>query len=75
MAYDQIGVLPDRRADYHAALIAMTLANSFRGKNDRVYTLEDFLIRFGPEAQPDLSTESVVELFRAFGVMPTYRKH
>ncbi len=36
----------DRRADYHAALVGVLIANQWRGKGDPEVKLEDLLLEF-----------------------------
>lgn len=40
------------RADYRAALVAQVIANVNRGKRQKAFTVEDFLLKFDDEAKP-----------------------
>jgi hypothetical protein len=45
----------ETRADYRAASIATMIANVHRGKDQRAYKLEDFVLKFGekPKQTPE----------------------
>lgn len=47
MAYHSRSPIGPERADLRAALIAQTMANAWRGKNQRAYKLDDFVLKFG----------------------------
>lgn len=47
MAYARRSPFNGRRGDYQAALVAATVANVHRGKNQAAYTVEKFLLEFG----------------------------
>lgn len=52
MAYERAtGTLGQERDDVLAALVAQTVANVMRGKKQRAYKLDDFLIRWGTKAK------------------------
>lgn len=44
--FEQLEPFGDLRADYHAAQIATMIANVNRGKDQKPYKIEDFLIKF-----------------------------
>ena len=49
--YYKVEPFGEKRADLRAALIACVIANANRGKNSRVFKVEDFMLRFGPPKQ------------------------
>lgn len=54
MAFDQLEPFGEPRADMRAALVCATTANSRRGRDDRPFGLDDFMLGpFGPEAQDE----------------------
>jgi len=51
MVYEQIiGPLGPQRGDFHAAEIALTVANSNRGKKGRKLKLTDFLLKWSEKS-------------------------
>lgn len=53
IAYERIeGPLGGARGDYHAALVASTVANSNRGKG-KAHKLSDFLLKWGGKKSVD----------------------
>jgi hypothetical protein len=44
------------RADFRTASIVQVIANVNRGKGQKAYTLEDFLLKFNAEPQPRRQT-------------------
>ena len=63
MAFDRLSPIGPERADWHAALIAVTLANAWRGKGQRAYRLEEFLPQFGPK-RPQRSAAELEMMMR-----------
>lgn len=57
-----------RRGDYHAALVAATVANVFRGKGGRPLKPEDFLLRFDGGGRRALSPEEMVRVVEQWNV-------
>lgn len=53
--YDSLEPFGELRADYRAATIACVIANVNRGKGQKAFTLEDFVLKFG-EAAPKKQT-------------------
>lgn len=49
-AYAQLEPFDERRADYRAASIVTMLANLHRGKDQKAYSLEDFVLKFSEQA-------------------------
>jgi len=47
--YDTLAPFGDERADLRAGVVAATMANAWRGKNQRAFAPADFLLRFEPE--------------------------
>jgi len=46
LAYDRISPIGPERQDWHAALLASTFANAFRGKNRAPFRIKDFMPQF-----------------------------
>lgn len=46
MVYEQVEPFGDRRGDFQAALICMTLANRLRNKDEQPFKMQDFLLDF-----------------------------
>lgn len=69
MAYAELEPFGERRADVRAAEIAWVMANLWRGKNQKPYELEDFLLAAGPERGGELTPEeSLAAVKAAFGL-------
>lgn len=56
----------DRRADVHAAMIAATVANAFRGKNTRPARISDFLRIFDITPRAPKSPQHLKMIREAF---------
>ena len=50
-AFYQIEPFGEERADLRSAIIACTMANAWRGKNQRAFKLTDFMPNFEPPKQ------------------------
>lgn len=55
-AYEALEPFGELRADYRAASIACVIANINRAKNQKPFTLQDFLLKFGSEEAPKKQT-------------------
>lgn len=62
MAYSQVEPFGEERADLRAALVAMTMANLWRGKDSKAFKLEDFVLKFGGPKEP-LTPEQQLRAF------------
>lgn len=49
LAYDRVDPFGETRADLRAAMIASVIANANRGKSQRAFKVEDFLLDFSGE--------------------------
>lgn len=69
MAYEKVaGPLGGARGDFHAALIASTLLNVNRGKNDAVVNISDCMPNWDPRPQTDDEMEAIArQLNKALG--------
>lgn len=47
MAYARLNPFGEERKDMRAAMVSMTMANIWRGKNRRAFKLTDFMPKFG----------------------------
>jgi hypothetical protein len=47
MAYAEADPFTEQRADWRAAMVASTVANAFRGKQQRSFQPSDFMPKFG----------------------------
>lgn len=70
--YDEYDPFGNKRGDLQAAIVASTVYNMLRGKDDKVASLDDFMVKFDPEKEKNgQSWESqlaMVELLNiAFG--------
>jgi len=52
-AYSQVEPFGEGRADLRAAEVAWTMANLWRGKNQKAYRLADFVLAAGPEPEDE----------------------
>jgi len=43
LAFDRISPIGDERGDIHASIVASTMANIHRGKNQKPYAIKDFM--------------------------------
>jgi hypothetical protein len=62
MAFYRLEPYGEERADLRAGIIASTIANANRGKNQKVFKPSDFIARFDPpdeEAEAALMIEKV----------------
>ncbi|MCR4301789.1 MAG: DUF4035 domain-containing protein [Sulfuricaulis sp.] len=50
VSYMRLHPIGERRADYRAASVCAVIANVNRGKDQKPFTVEDFLLKFGEEA-------------------------
>lgn len=67
MAYERLtGPLGPARGDYHAALVAATIANANRPKGRKAAQLRDFLIRWdkGRRKTPEELWQAAMAAFR-----------
>jgi len=70
--YYELEPFNEERADYRAASICATLANVNRGKNQRPYKTEDFLLRFGDrgeEERPKQTRQQQWEMLKLLAAM------
>lgn len=67
MAYNSISPVGMARADQRAALIACTLANIHRGKNQQPQKIRDFMLY--PEPKPKQSLASMQASMQRFAKM------
>jgi len=63
MAYAKIEPFGEKRADLRSAIIACTMANAWRGKNQKPLKPADFMPRFEPP--PEQSAEQMKMLLRS----------
>lgn len=63
MAYDRLEPFGEWRADVRSALVAMVMANAWRGKDQKAFTVDDFLIKFDAEAKPAQTVEQQMKMF------------
>lgn len=69
--YAQLEPFSEARADYRAASIVQILANIHRGEKQKLYTLEDFVLKFGeaesaaPKRQTWQEQKSVFQVLAA----------
>ena len=73
MAYAHVEPFGEERADYRAALVAMTVANAFRSRPEP-YKLKEFLLTFGQPAEAD-PADQLEELRRRFRAAAVKEKH
>lgn len=66
-AYAELEPFDERRADYRTASIVQTIANVNRGKNQKPYTLEEMLLKFGE--QPKKRQQSPEEQMRILNLL------
>ena len=67
MAYSHLEPFGEERADLRSALVAVTVANAFRGRKEP-YKLRDFLLTFGeepPDIDPAVAIDELRMRFRA----------
>jgi hypothetical protein len=72
MVFAKLEPFGERQADLRAAIVAATIANANRGKNQKAFKVEDFMPRLGDdeeEREPDWESmlERVRGLNAAFG--------
>lgn len=54
----------DVRADLRSAIIACVMANAWRGKNTKVFTVEDFMPKFKSERKKQQTPEEMANILR-----------
>jgi hypothetical protein len=52
MLYAQLELFGEERADLRAGIVAATVANVHRGKDDKALTPQDFMPRFEEQPEP-----------------------
>lgn len=57
-AYKRLNPFREVRADYRAASIVQVIANVNRGRNQKAYTLQDFLLKFEGVERPPLRRQT-----------------
>lgn len=69
MELEPFTVDPELRADYRIASIVQVIANVNRGKGQRPYTLQDFLLKFNEPPQRHRQTPEEQEaILRAIAI-------
>jgi hypothetical protein len=63
MAYERLEPFGEWRADLRAALVAMVMANAWRGKDQKAFTIEDFMLKFDGEPKRDQTVEDQLRMF------------
>jgi hypothetical protein len=63
MAFSQVEPFGEERADIRSAIIACTMANAWRGKNQKPFSISDFLPKFDPPKQ-----QTIDDMKRALGM-------
>jgi hypothetical protein len=71
-AFDEVEPIGEPHADTRAAMLAMVIANGLlRGKHQRAYELDDFMLEFGErktrQLSPDAFAEKLIALTKAMG--------
>lgn len=64
MAYARLEPFGEERADLRSAIIAVTMANAWRGKGSRAFKIEDFMPEFD---KPPQTWQEMRANFRAWG--------
>jgi len=64
MAFEQLEPFEERRLDYIGASICATIANVNRGKGQKAYTLEDFLLKFDQQPKPRQTPEEQLAVLK-----------
>lgn len=67
MAYDQLDPIGEKRADIRMGILASVIANSSRGKNQKVYTAADFIPQFEMESEEEAGERLRAKAFAALG--------
>lgn len=71
MVFAKLEPFGERRGDLRAAIVAATIANANRGKNQKAYKVEDFMPKLGDDEEQEPDWESMLERVRglnaAFG--------
>jgi hypothetical protein len=62
MAYEVVEPFEPTRGDLRAGVVASTIANVFRGKGQRPYSPQQFVLEFRAPA-PDLSADETATMF------------
>lgn len=63
MAYERLEPFGEWRADLRAALIAMVVANAWRGKDQPAFSIDDFMLKFDGEPQREQTVEDQLRMF------------
>ncbi len=66
--YSKVEPFGERRADMRAALVAAVFANANRGDHEP-FTVEDFMLKFGPTAPAVVRQQTVEEQMAIFDMI------
>lgn len=64
MVFAQLEPFGERRADLRAAIVATTVANANRGKNQRPFKVEDFMPRLDADEDVEPDWQRLLEQVR-----------
>jgi hypothetical protein len=67
MAYERLEPFGEHRADLRSAIVACTMANAWRGKGSKTFTVKDFMPNFEPE-KPMSAEEMQARLMMVFAI-------
>lgn len=71
--FESLDPASEARADWRAAMLASTIANAFRGKSQRAFTIKDFIPQFRTKKQQ--RTDDLEQKVLAWGRMMANRKN
>lgn len=60
IAFYSIEPFGEERADLRSAIIASTMANMWRGKGQRAFTVKDFMPQFDPKPKQSIETMKAI---------------
>jgi hypothetical protein len=68
--YAELEPFDETRQDYRIASVVATLANLYRGKNQKALTLDDCVVRFGKQAKRKQTVEEQIAI--AYAMVAAY---
>ncbi len=67
LAYSRLEPWGEERADLRMGIVAQTIANTNRGKNQKPYKPQDFMPSFEPETEEDARARMIARARAALG--------